>query len=551
MPSYHLTELVDSLSKEEIRNFKLYATRINNTSSGENKSVLLFDSIKEGMDEFGDEIVEKLYAQCNKTTKNAFYRLKNRLITDVEQSLLLLNRNKDPRFKVFNIIQLANVFRYKSDYEQAFSYLIKAEKLAIKFKYSDLLDTIYTEILSLATDYYNINPQDYIKKKRGNHQKLGGIQEVDFLISTINYKLRSANYTGQDKELSKELGKALQSLNIEGNADLYEDMGISVSKDPTLRKELNETLESLDINREILKDPKVQFKIHKCYSYYLLQQRNFATLEGYLIRELNRFEEMGFFDDDRYEDQFQMLLWIINCSHINFRIEQADLFIQKFHKALNGQSKKFYDKYLWMYHECRLLNYSFKNDYNGLINLLIEIRDNPELTGNTLYDTFVYINLAANYYKTGELKKALDSMIPITMSDHIKKLSKSIQISIAIQDIILHYENKDFNYVIYRINEVKRVFRTQMKEENFGREKELLGIIKELCSKADPFREPKTIKRIEAFIEKSPRLVPGTGEPLNYKVWLESKLNKQDYFTAIVDEQKRQTEEAKARQGAN
>jgi len=510
MPSYHLTELIDSLSKEEIRNFKLYATRINNTSTGENKAVMLFDCIKDGMDEFGDDIVEKLYSGGN---KNAFYRLKNRLISDIEQSLLLLNRNKDQRFKVFNIIQLANVFRYKSDYDQASAYLVKAEKLAKKFGYYDLLDTIYGEILSLASDYYKINPEEYVDKKRANYSQLGNIQEVDFLLATINYKLRNANYTGKDTALEEELADIVKRL------DIREDI-----------------IESLD----------VQFKIHKCYSFHLLQKRDFKNLEGYLVEQLAKFEKLGFFDNARYEDQFRLILWIINCSHINYNFERAKKYIDKLNKALDGQNKKYYDKYLWMYHECLVVNYAFMNKDKEMVELLLELRDNPDLSGTNFYDIFVFVNLATQYYKLGNLKKAQENMLPLTQTDLTKKLlNKSIQLQIILLDMIFHYENRDYNYVIYRISETKRIFRQDLKKEEYGREKEFLGILKELCSKADPLRDTKIVKRIEEFIEKSRESVPGTGEPVNYKVFLQSKLDRESYAVAIKKVQEKHINEVR------
>ena len=62
MPTYNLTELINALNKEEIRNFKLYSSRINNSGDSESKTILLFDLIKtQQLDEFSDEVVGKVY----------------------------------------------------------------------------------------------------------------------------------------------------------------------------------------------------------------------------------------------------------------------------------------------------------------------------------------------------------------------------------------------------------------------------------------------------------------------------------------------------------
>lgn len=163
MGKHQLTTIINALNKEEIRSFKLYSGRIN-TGDGDNKTVKLFDLIKyEGVDEFDNSIVKQLFPAGN---INAYYRLKNRLLNDIEQSLLLIHRSKDDRFNIYKLIELANVFRYKSNYHLAFSYLQKAEKKAKQAEHLDLLSIIYDEINELSKDFYKIDPEVYINKKK-------------------------------------------------------------------------------------------------------------------------------------------------------------------------------------------------------------------------------------------------------------------------------------------------------------------------------------------------------------------------------------------------
>ena len=70
-----LQEVILSLNKEECRFFKLYAGRIN--VKDERKDLLLFDFIKKSDSIDEDRVAAKLYGE----NKNAFYRLKNRLLT--------------------------------------------------------------------------------------------------------------------------------------------------------------------------------------------------------------------------------------------------------------------------------------------------------------------------------------------------------------------------------------------------------------------------------------------------------------------------------------
>ena len=105
-----LEEIIKNLSKEEIRNFKLFVTRTNN--SVDRKDILLFDSFrKNGKEIDEDEVFKKLYTSDD---KNPFYRLKNRLLEDVGLSLLLLNYNQNAVNFVLNNFLLAKLFIQKT-----------------------------------------------------------------------------------------------------------------------------------------------------------------------------------------------------------------------------------------------------------------------------------------------------------------------------------------------------------------------------------------------------------------------------------------------------
>ncbi|MBK8444126.1 MAG: hypothetical protein IPL35_12215 [Sphingobacteriales bacterium] len=191
MSKYHLTEIIQSLNKEEIRNFKLFSARLQ-SGNERNKTVVLFDSIKtENLDEFSEEITLRFFSDNN---KNAYYRLKNRLLADIEQSLLLLHHDKDEKYIIYNLIEIANIFKYKSKYELAHRYLLKAEKEAQHSDYADLLDVVYGEIIALANDYYKINPEIYIQKRQKKPRKpngnpAGAIPDCYLELSPQKYQL--------------------------------------------------------------------------------------------------------------------------------------------------------------------------------------------------------------------------------------------------------------------------------------------------------------------------------------------------------------------------
>jgi hypothetical protein len=101
-----LNSLVNVMSKEEVRNFKLWINSTN--ASNERKDVMLFNYIRKSGEAYNESyIFKKLYSNQD---KNSFYRLKNRLQEDLGYNLSLLHFNKHESNNLFLLISLHNIF---------------------------------------------------------------------------------------------------------------------------------------------------------------------------------------------------------------------------------------------------------------------------------------------------------------------------------------------------------------------------------------------------------------------------------------------------------
>lgn len=121
-------KLIATLSKEECRNFKILLKRTND--SAERKDVALFDYARKysGSSVDEDVFLKKFYPN----DRNAFYRLKNRLLQDINKSLLFLHYNSNDYFATLNYIMLSKLFNEKSNFQLTFDYLLQAEKKSYK-----------------------------------------------------------------------------------------------------------------------------------------------------------------------------------------------------------------------------------------------------------------------------------------------------------------------------------------------------------------------------------------------------------------------------------
>ena len=149
-----LNNLVNVMTKEEVRNFKLWINSTN--SSGDRKDVTLFDYIRKSGNAYNESyIFKKLYSSSD---KNSFYRLKNRLQEDLGYNLSLLHFNKHESNNLFLLLSLYTIFINRNQPTLASYYLRKAEKKAIQSENFEMLDIIYASFVKLNSDLPEINP---------------------------------------------------------------------------------------------------------------------------------------------------------------------------------------------------------------------------------------------------------------------------------------------------------------------------------------------------------------------------------------------------------
>ena len=157
-----LNKLIKSMTKEEARLLKLYLSRTNDNE--DRKDAVLFDYIRKSDEEYNeDRIFKKLYSSGD---KNALYRLKNRLHSDISKSIALQYFESSDSSFILNHLLLSKHFQSKQQFRIAFYYLKKAEKKAVQSEKIELLDLIYDDFIKLSHETLQIKPQEYIAKRK-------------------------------------------------------------------------------------------------------------------------------------------------------------------------------------------------------------------------------------------------------------------------------------------------------------------------------------------------------------------------------------------------
>lgn len=134
-----LFELIKAMNTYECRHFKLIANRTNQAPG--RKDIILFDYYRKQNYEFDEKkIAKKLYGN----NINAFYRLKNRLLSNLKNSLTLNHMKHDEELIIYRQLFIAKLMNTRGCTDLSIDFLIEAEKKAIEKNYPDLLKLIYT-----------------------------------------------------------------------------------------------------------------------------------------------------------------------------------------------------------------------------------------------------------------------------------------------------------------------------------------------------------------------------------------------------------------------
>jgi len=479
-----LYEIVPELNKEESRNVSIFLNRTN--AHKERKDVALFDYVRKNKENIKDSILlEKLYG--NKSDKNTFYRLKNRLLNDINKSLLFLHFNKSDYNTVLNLISLSKLFFSKNNYIISYKYLVQAEQKAIKNEFFDLLDLIYSDLIKLSHESVDYNPIEYIEKRKQNHIKLHALQEIDDLLAALMYRIKVSQNYGSD----------------------------NVQFTTLFQKTIDEFLQ----NPEIQKSAKLQFKIYHSISRILLQRRDYFSLEEYLKLTFKDFTKREMFNKSNHDTKLQMLTYLVNALFKNNKTKESLKQSELLYKAMQEHNSVLYNKYLFYYYNGLVINYQV-TDKNKAIEVLLEAKTKPEIQQLSFYTVFVYLNLAVLYFDTQSFKNAKTNLAKLKMSDSYSKMDDAFRLKVSIVDLITIYELGDIDLFDYQLNILNKDFKTLLADKAFKREVDFITIL----TKMDEMDKSKLSTLVKKFNSNHQAVTSSENDIINYQEWLQNKV---------------------------
>jgi hypothetical protein len=477
-----LYDLVLTLNKEESRNLTILLNRTN--ANEDRKDVALFDFIKKNKDNLNEDLIlKKLYKSS--IDKNSFYRLKNRLLNEINKSLLLLHHNKTEYLTVLNCIALSKLFIEKSDYKLAYEYLIQAEQKAAKQEFYDLLDLIYSDLIKLSQESVEFNPIEFIEKRKLNHKSLHILQEIDDLLAALVYRIKiSQNYSTHNYQFTEVL---------------------------------NKTISDFIGNEEVKKSTKIQFKVYHSISRILLQHRDYVSLEEYLKLTYRDFSKRGLFNKSNHETKLQMLTYLINSLFKNKKIDESLNTTQQLFVAMQEHDSLLFNKYLFYYYNSLVINYQVSDKYKA-IEVLQEAKTKTEIQQLPFYTIFIHLNLAVLNFDTQNFKEARKNLSKLKISDHYKNMDKVFQFKVAIFELLTCFELEDIDLFDYQLHLIRKDYKELLDKDAYLREQLFIHIL--------TLMENKKETSLTTYITKFNDLPTSDNDMINYNDWLRLKTKK-------------------------
>ena len=481
-----LNQMILGLNKEEIRFYKIYSSRI--ATNQPRKDIELFDLIRKERDQFDEDAAcTQLYPEGN---RNAYYRLKNRLKSELSKSLMVQHFEDEDVAQAINLYNLARHYIAQNLFSLAEHFLGKAEKRALRLENLELLDLIYTEFIRLSQEMISINPETYILKRQENESRLKSIRQIDDILATVKYRLKiTQNFSPVDNPVV--------------------DM-------------LQETVQRLTDSTELKGSSALRFKIYQAVSQILLQQHDYPNLEDYLRVTYAEFEQEKLFNRSNHQTKLQMLTYMVNALFKNDKLEESLQWAEKLKVAMDEFDRLHYDRFLFFYYNSLVINYS-KVDMEKAIATLQELEHNEKLKKTPFYIVFVYLNLSIFHFDMGNYRESIKRLNQLYHHERFGNTAEPLKFRIAILEILIRLELGDTDFLDYRMKQIRKDFREQLENQENVREAMLLDLISDMFLKGVSLRSEEMKDRIKLFTKTtSPRREDA--ELVNYNGWLERKL---------------------------
>jgi len=499
-----LERIIENLSSDEVRRFKILSNRFK--ADEEKKLIVLFDAIRNGgFKEIEDEVVTQLYGANTLKTKNNYYRLRNKLLSNLEKSLLFYHFNYKNTLESHSHIQLATLLKERGLYKEAFHYLKKGEKVAKKHDQFSVVEVVYDEMVQLAARDINIDIDDIIKKRKENLRKMEIQRSTNEILGMVAQKANRLNVSRGKK------GESLIEM-------------------------LEQIKDKLEAYSDIYHSPNGRIGVARTVCAILLRRGVYDELERYIAKTFHEFEDAKLFDRNTHSFKLLMRIWWINALRKLLRISEEAQQIKLLQKDLKLFSKQNYNEYAIYFYTSKINNEKLLGNLKEARSALKDALGNKAVIQNDLNQLYLLISQADQYFNEEKFIQALESIQHIMAHNRFEDLDEEAKFYLTIFELVVGHEAKEYACTANRYKSLRKKFRKFLGDAEYAKAHKFATIVMRMNTQAIEKKQISLQNTYHSFVTSYPKSEVADNHIIMYEVYLKAKLNNTSYYNAFLRE---------------
>ena len=227
--------------------------------------------------------------------------------------------------------------------------------------------------------------------------------------------------------------------------------------------------------KNLVNSTRFSIRLFKMYSRLLLQERDYQSLEKFLIESYNEFGTDKLFNRSNHNEKLTLLTYLSNCLYKTKKYKQSLKYSEELLSGMKEYDCFLHDKYLFYYYNILVLNYA-KTDKEKALDYLNKASRSEVIKKLPSYNAFIYLNRSLIYYYEDNYKESQKNIARLIMQEDFLLLDKSFQLKILVTELMIRMmlSNKNLNDKITSIN---KNYKSLLLEENYIRENKMIDLI--------------------------------------------------------------------------
>ena len=227
------------------------------------------------------------------------------------------------------------------------------------------------------------------------------------------------------------------------------------------------------------------------YSRLLLQERDYQSLEKFLIESYNEFGKDKLFNRSNHNEKLTLLTYLSNCLYKTKKYKQSLKYSEQLLFSMKEYDSFLYDKYLFYYYNMLVLNYA-KTDKKKALDYLNKASKSEAIKRLPSYNAFIYLNRSLIYYYEDNYKESQKNIARLIMQEDFLLLDKSFQLKILVTELMIRISISNKN-LDNKFKDIKKNYTSLLEEENHLRENIMIGLLSKKVHNEDIVEDKKKL----------------------------------------------------------